>query len=86
MEQAKFACDKSECSSLTLDFYVFECVCGVIEKERRDIATVDLPGLFLQKDRDGEDLTLLKLTGAISLLLVESDESKWRKYLVRESG
>ena len=68
--------DESECSSPTPDFCAFKCVCGVIVKERRDVATSDLLGFFLQIDREREELIILKLTGAIVLLLVESDENK----------
>ena len=48
----------------------------MIAKERRGTATAGLPGLFLQADREGEELMTLKLAGAVALLLVESDESK----------
>ena len=61
-------------------------MCRVIAKEIRCITTVDLPGFFLHAERDVEELILLKLTGTIALLLVESDERKWQKFLVRESG
>ena len=75
--------DKIECSFPTLDFCAFKHAHGVMAKETRGFATVDLPGLFLQTDRDGEELMLLKLKSAIALLLVESDESKCRNHLVR---
>ena len=61
-------------------------VCAVIAKEGRDVVTVDLPGFFLQREQDGEEEILLKLTGAVALLLVESDEEKWKKHVVQENG
>jgi len=78
--------DKNSVSSPTPDFYAFKYVCTVIAKEGRDVATVDLPGFFLQTDQDGEEEILLKLTGAVALLLVESDEEKWKKHVVQENG
>ena len=78
--------DKNSVSSPTPDFYAFKYVCAVIAKEGRDIATVDLPGFFLQTEQDGEEEILLKLTGAVALLLVKSDEEKWKKHIVQENG
>ena len=49
----------------------------MIAREGRDVATVDLPGFFLQTDQD--KIILLKVTGAVALLLVEFDSSKWKK-------
>ena len=43
---------------------------GVIAKEKRDAAIEDLPGFFLQTEKDGEEVMLLKMTGAIAFLLV----------------
>ena len=75
--------NKEDVSSPTPDFYAFKFVCAVIAREQRDVASVDLPGFFLQTDQD--EKILLKLTGAVALLLVESD-SKWKKHLRKENG
>jgi hypothetical protein len=75
--------NKEDVSSPTPDFYAFKFVCAVIAREGRDAASVDLPGFFLQTDQD--ELILLKVTGAVALLLVESDQ-KWRKHLRKENG
>lgn len=48
------------------------------------MATVDLPGFFLQTEQDKR--LLLKLTGAVAALLVESDPRKWSKHLRVEDG
>jgi hypothetical protein len=76
--------NKEDVSSPTPDFYAFKFVAAVIAREGRDAASVDLPGFFLQTDQD--ELILLKVTGAVALLLVESDPSKWRKHLRKENG
>ena len=82
----RFLTDKNDCSSPTPEFCAFKGLRRVIAKEGKEVATSDLSGFFLQMERDGEDLILLKLIGAIALLLVESDEQKWCKNLVRENG
>ena len=61
-------------------------MCGVISKEARDTATVDLQGFFLQTEEDKDEQIIIMLTGAVALLLVESDNAKWRKHLKRENG
>lgn len=74
--------DKLDCASPTPDFNAFKCACAKIAQERRDTTGVDLPGFFLQTEDDDEDNpVILKLTGAVALLLVESDTEKWRKHL-----
>ena len=75
--------NKEDVSSPTPDFYAFKFICAVIAREGRDAASVDLPGFFLQTDQD--ELILLKVTGAVALLLVESDP-KWKKHLRKENG
>ena len=78
--------DKADCSSPTPDFYAFKYIVAVIAKEGRDCGTVDLPGFFLQTDQDKDATILLKLTGSIALLLVETDPIKWKKHLMKEDG
>ena len=77
--------DKEDCSSPTPDFYAFKYIVAVIAKEGRDCATVDLPGFFLQTEQDKDKTILLKLTGSIALLLIETDP-KWKRFLVNEDG
>ena len=59
----------------------------MIAKEGRDVETAYFPGFFLKTEKfsDAEDL-ILKITGAVALFLVNSDEGKWRKNLRREKG
>jgi hypothetical protein len=77
---------KDDVSSPTPDFYAFKYICAVIAKEARDVASVDLPGFFLQTEQEGDDVILLKLTGEVALLLVECEPNKWRKHLHKENG
>ena len=78
--------NKDDCSSPTPDYYAFKYVIAVIAKEGRDCATVDLPGFFLQTEQEENSDLLLKLTGQVTTLLIESDEDKWRKHLRQENG
>ena len=41
---------------------------------------------FLQTKRDVEELILLKITSAVDSLFVESDPSKWKRFLPQENG
>ena len=77
---------KYENSSPTPDFCTFKHICSIIAREGRDTATAYLPGLFLQTEHKGDERSLLKLTGEVALLLVESDPIKWEKYLRRDDG
>ena len=82
--------NKDDCSSPTPNFYAFKYMIAVVAKEGRDCATVDLPGFFLQTEQEKTDdkskELLLKLTGAVAILLVESDKEKWRPHLNKENG
>ena len=54
---------KNAVSSSTPDFYSLKDACAVASKERKDVASVDLPGLFLQTKADEEDdLIIIKMT------------------------
>ena len=65
---------KEEVSSPRPDFYAFKIIRAVIARKGRYVVTVDLPDFSFQTDQD--KLILLKVTGAVALLLVESDPSK----------
>ena len=78
--------NKEDCSSPTPDFYAFKYIIALIAKEGRDCATVDLPGFFLQTEQEEDSDLMLKLTGQVAALLVESDEQKWAKHLKQENG
>ena len=56
----------------------------MIAREGRDVETVYLPGFFIETDQ--EKLILLKVTGAVDLLLVESDPNKSNNHLQKENG
>ena len=62
---------KNKWSSPRTDHYLLKFVCLTISKEGMYVATVDLPGFFLQTDQNSDDVALLNFTWAVALLLVE---------------
>ncbi len=56
---------------------MLSCVIGA--KEQRDMATVDIPGAFMQADM--EDLVHMKLEGQMAELLVKLDPKLYRKHI-----
>jgi hypothetical protein len=76
--------NKEDVSSPTPDYLAFKYLCAVSAMEERNVATIDLPGFFLQTEQD--ELIMLRLTGSVAMLLVELDEKKWRKHLRKEDG
>ena len=58
--------------------------CVIDANERRDVATVDIPGAFMQADMD--ELVHMRLDGKMAELLVRVDPSLYEKYVVYENG
>jgi hypothetical protein len=53
-------------------------------KERRDVATADIPGAFMQADID--EVVHVRLEGPLARLLVKVNEDLYSKYVVMEKG
>jgi hypothetical protein len=53
-------------------------------KERRDVATADIPGAFMQADID--EVVHVRLEGPLAKLLVKVNEDLYSKYVVMERG
>jgi hypothetical protein len=51
--------------------------------EKRDIATVDIPGAFLQADMD--IIVHMKITGTMVDILVQLQPSKYKKFVLMEN-
>jgi hypothetical protein len=58
--------------------------CIIDAMERRDIATVDIPGAFMQADMD--ETVHVKLEGKMAELLVMIDPKLYRKHVRIEMG
>ena len=52
--------------------------------ERRDVATLDIPGAFLNTDLDDED-TIMLLRGRMVELMVQIDPKLYRKHVITSS-
>ena len=57
--------------------------CRIDAKERRDVATLDVPGAFMHADMD--EIVHVKLDGELAMLLIRVDKS-YRKFLTYERG
>lgn len=58
--------------------------CVIDTMEGRDVATVDIPGAFMQADMD--NLVHMKLEGKMAELLVQIDLKFYQKYVHLENG
>eukprot|EP00957_Ditylum_brightwellii_P183358 13966408-Ditylum_brightwellii.AAC.1 len=52
--------------------------------EGRDVATVDIPGAFMQADMD--DIVHMKIEGTMAELLTKLDPKMYRPFLKNEKG
>jgi len=75
---------KEEASSPTvaIESVMLSCVLDALEE--RDVATVDIPGAFMQADMD--DLVHMKLEGKMAELLVRIDPKLYREHIQIERG
>ena len=65
---------KEDVSSPTIAFEALLYTLMIDAMEGRDVATIDLPGHFLQTDMD--EKLILKIQGALAMLLVEMNPSR----------
>lgn len=63
---------KEETSSLTISTEALFLTCIIDAMECRDVATLDIPGAFMQADMD--ELVHLRIEGEIARLLIRVDE------------
>jgi hypothetical protein len=73
---------KEESSSPTVAIESVLLTCVIDAEERRDVATVDISGAFMQADMD--DLVHMRLEGKMAELLVKLDPKLYRKYVQTE--
>ena len=74
---------KEETSSPTVSLESLFLSCLIDAKEGRDVATVDIPGAFMQAEID--EVLFLKLEGDLARLLIRLDPS-YQAYLTYEGG
>jgi hypothetical protein len=75
---------KEDASSPTVSIKALLLSCVIDAKERQDVATVDIPGAFMQADMD--KLVHMRLEGTMAELLVQLDPKMYRKYVQTVNG
>ena len=73
---------KDDASSPTVATESVLLSCVIDAKERRDVATVDIPGAFMQGDQD--ETVHMHLEGTLAELLTKCDPKLYRQYVVTE--
>jgi hypothetical protein len=61
---------------------IISCIIDAIE--RRDVATCDIPGAFMQSDMEGD--VIMKLEGVMADVILKIDPSKYKKHTVLKRG
>lgn len=75
---------KEDASSPTVSIEALMLSCVIDATERRDTATVGIPGAFMQADMD--ELVHMRLEGTMAELLVRLDPKLYRKYVEVVNG
>lgn len=75
---------KEEASSPTVAIEAVMLSCVIDALENRDVATVDIPGAFMQADMD--EVVHMKLEGKMAELLVRIDPKLYRRHVLLENG
>ena len=74
---------KDDASSPTVATESVLLSCVIDAKEQRDVATVDIPGAFMQGDQD--ETVHMHLEGTLAELLTKCDPKLYRQYVVTEN-
>jgi hypothetical protein len=75
---------KEDASSPTVAIEAVMLSCVIDAEEERDVATVDIPGAFMQVDTD--EIVRMRLHGKMAELLVHINPNMYQKYVVHENG
>ena len=75
---------KDDASSPTVAMESVLLSCVIDAKEQRDVATVDIPGAFMQGDQD--ETVHMRLDGTLAELLVKCNPKLYRQYVVTENN
>ena len=77
---------KEDATSPTVSLYALILSCIIDAIEGHDMATVDIPGAFLQTDMpEGEDV-YIRLDGPMAELLCRIDPKMYSKYVLNKNG
>ena len=75
---------KEEATSPTMSTEAVLLTSVIDAKERREVMTVDMPGVFMQGEQD--ETVHMKLEGTSAKLLTKCDPTKYQPYLTTEHG
>ena len=75
---------KDETSSPTASNEALFLSCVIDALEGRDVATIDIPGAFMQADMD--ELVHVRLVGPMALLMAKVDPDKYEQFIHYEHG
>ena len=75
---------KDDASSPTVAMESVLLSCVIDAKECRDMATVDIPGAFMQGDQD--ETVHMRLEGTLAKLLTKCDPKLYRQYVITENN
>jgi hypothetical protein len=75
---------KEETSSPTVATEALILTCVIDAIERRNIATCDIPGAFMQSDMKGK--VVMKLEGVMAEVILKIDQTKYKKHVTKENG
>jgi Reverse transcriptase (RNA-dependent DNA polymerase) len=70
---------KEDASSPTVAIESVMLLCVIVAMEGRDVATIDIPGAFMQADMD--ELVHVRLDGKMAELMVRIDPKLYRKHI-----
>lgn len=70
---------KDQASAPTVAIELVMISCALDSKEGRDMATVDIPGAFMQADMD--ETVHVRLVGTMAELFTKLDPKLYRKYV-----
>ena len=72
-------------SALTVATETLFLTCVINAMDHREVATVKMPGEFMQTDMEGETVHM-KLEGKMAELLTKLDPQLYRKYVTNKKG
>jgi hypothetical protein len=75
---------KEETSSPAVANEALMLTCVIDAIEGRGVATVDIPGAFMQSEMKGD--VYIKLEGVMAEVIMKLDPKKYKKYVVQEGG
>ena len=80
--------NKEDVSSLTMATESLLLTCLIDTMEHRDVATIDIPGAFMQSDMEGlnGETTHMKLEGKTVDILIRIDPSRYETNITTENG